>query len=363
MANNVVFWLKWLKILLWVGVATVVTLGAIGAYYWVQFQKPVELPSGRDSVEFAVGTRMSLSAAVDKLAEKGIIANAEAAQVFVRLYARLTNKGMQSGVYLFTKTMTQADALLRLFSPATTETVSVTFQEGISIKRFAELAAEKIGCNQAEFLMLAYSDSLRKARNITSPSLEGYLLPNTYEFFKHSSPELVLNRLLDEHEQCWASLKGDSLAKALKLSKHEVLTLASIVEAETPVDAEKPRVAGVYWNRLNIQMKLEADPTVQYALDRVNPNRESRRLLYKDLEIDSPYNTYKYTGLPPTPINSPGKAAIAAALNPEAHKYIYFVATMDGTNTHTFTRTADEHLRAVALFRARRAKIKAELRQ
>ena len=138
------------------------------------------------------------------------------------------------------------------------------------------------------------------------------------------------------------------------MSRNQALTMASIVEAETPVDDEKPRVAGVYWNRHKIGMKLEADPTVQYAIDLQNTHRETRRLLFKDLEIDSPFNTYKYAGLPPQPINSPGRAAIRAALKPETHNFYFFVAKLDGTNTHTFTRNATEHLQAVAIYRARR---------
>jgi UPF0755 protein len=329
--------------------------GAIVVYFAAEFSQPVTMPAGVQSVEITVNSRMTVLSAIDQLYRRGLIESPMAAKLFARIYARWTGKGVQTGIYRIDQSMTQLEAIVRFFSRATTETVMVTFQEGITLKRFAEIAAEKIGTDQAEFLRLVYSDSLLKARKIDAPSAEGYLLPNTYEFFKKSPADEVVDRLLNAQEELWQA--NAEKEKARGLSRREILTLASIVEAETPVDAEKKRVAGVYTNRLNRNMKLEADPTVQFALDRINPQRESRRLLFKDLEIDSPYNTYKYPGLPPAPINSPGKASIEAALEPEQHKFLYFVAAADGTNTHIFSRTPDEHLRAVALYRARRAKL------
>jgi UPF0755 protein len=335
--------------------AGVLGLAGAGGYAWTQLQRTITIPNGKDSVEFAVNARLSIGGAVEKMGTQGLIASPELASVLARVYARWTGKGIQSGIYILHSSMSEMDAVLRLFSAANTETVMVTFQEGITIKRYAAIAAQQVGCSEAAFFRLCYSDSLLKARSIDAPSVEGYLMPNTYEFFKNTSAEEVLNRLLDAQGEFWKTHAEQEKARGLK--RHEILSLAAIVEAETPVDAEKKRVAGVYTNRLNIGMKLEADPTVQYALDLTNPNRESRRLLYRDLEVDSKYNTYKYEGLPVGPINSPGRAAIEAALEPERHKFLYFVAAADGSNTHVFSRTADEHLRAVAVYRARRAKL------
>lgn len=129
------------------------------------------------------------------------------------------------------------------------------------------------------------------------------------------------------------------------MSRHQVVTLASIVEAETPVLEERPRVAGVYINRLEKGMLLQADPTVQYALNKFS------RLTYSDLNYDSPYNTYRYAGLPPSPINSPSKSSIDAVLNYEKHNFIYFVAKGDGSGLHNFARTYEEHLKNVSLYR------------
>jgi UPF0755 protein len=337
-----------------VGAAVLAVAGAVG-YTWMQLQHTITIPNGKDSTEFAVNVRLSIGGTVEKMASQGLISSPELASLLARGYARWTGKGIQSGIYILYSSMTEFDAVLRLFAKANTETVMVTFQEGITIKRYAAIASQQVGCSEMAFLRLCYSDSLLKARKIDAPSVEGYLMPNTYEFFKLSSSEEVINRLLDAQEEFWKDHAEQEKARGLK--RHEILSLAAIVEAETPVDAEKKRVAGVYTNRLHIGMKLEADPTVQYALDLVNPSRENRRLLYRDLEVDSKYNTYKYEGLPIGPINSPGKAAIEAALEPEQHKFLYFVAAADGSNTHVFSRTADEHLRAVAVYRARRAKL------
>ena len=163
-------------------------------------------------------------------------------------------------------------------------------------------------------------------------------MPDTYVFAEGISEEQVMRFLI---EQTLNIFKSDSVQKRMKelgLTRHQVLTLASIVEGEAMIDEERPLIASVYLNRLKIGMKLQADPTIQFLL----PDGP-RRLTYKDLQIDSPYNTYKYKGLPPGPINSPGYAAIEAALNPDKTNYLYFVADVDGR--HIFSRTLREHNR------------------
>ncbi len=343
------------KIIAWSIVGVIVMTAFVGGYFASQLTRPVNLAQDAETVEIIIGAKMTVVDAVEQLDAKNLIQSPVAAALLARAYARVTGRGVQRGVYEVKPGMRQIDAVLLFFSKANVQTVTVTFQEGLSLRRYAALAAEKIKCNEAEFLRLAYSDSLRNARNITAPSVEGYLMPNTYAFYKRSTAVEILDKLLDEQDEFWEK-ECAAKAKEREITRQEVLTLASIVEAETPVDSEKKRVSGVYTNRLKMGMKLEADPTVQYALDRSNPKRTSRRVLYRDLTLDSPYNTYKNFGLPPTPINSPGKAAIAAAVSPELHKFYYFVAAMDGSNTHVFSRTGEEHQKAVALFRARRAR-------
>ena len=138
-------------------------------------------------------------------------------------------------------------------------------------------------------------------------------------------------------------------SEAIGLTPYEALTLASIVEGEARIADERPVIAGVYLNRLRRGIKLDADPTIQYLFD-----DGPRRILYRDLEIESPYNTYRYKGLPPTPINNPGRASIRATLAPAQHDYLYFVAKADGSGRHTFSRNGQEHAAAVKEYRERK---------
>lgn len=316
---------------------------AVGYTLWV-LSRPVEFSSS--SVEITIPAGTSVSGAVDILAEHEVLSSPFIHKVVAVLYTRLGGRHIQQGVFEIQNTQTQFEAVKSLFlSPAT---VDVTFPEGIGLEQFASIAARAIGCDSAAFMRFATSDSVCRAHNIPARTVEGYLLPNTYNFFRKSRASVVVDRLLAEQETLWRKEFGDK--KSIRgRSKHEILTLASIVEAETPAHDEKPRVSGVYHNRLQRGMKLQADPTVQYAL-----GGKKQRILYRDLEVDNPYNTYRYYGLPPGPINSPGIDAIRAAVQPEQHNYLYFVATGDGSNRHRFARNDHEHQRNVALYRATR---------
>ena len=164
-----------------------------------------------------------------------------------------------------------------------------------------------------------------------------------YEIYERSSPEEAITLFYNSFKEFYNdSLKART--KELGFTVNEVITLASIIKGETNKVDEMPRISGVYHNRLRIGMKLQADPTIQYVIP-----GGWKRLTFKDLELDSPYNTYKYFGLPPGPINSPGKAAILAALYPEKNNYLYFVA--DGTGGHRFGKTLAEHNNNVKKYR------------
>lgn len=189
---------------------------------------------------------------------------------------------------------------------------------------------------------------------VNSTPAEGSLLPNTYDYQLNEKRSSILDRMAknmtETLDNAWASRVDDLPFK----TKEEALTLASIVEKETAVAEERRKVAGVFINRLNRGIPLQTDPTVIYAITKGKHKNDGkgplgRRLLLKDLEYDSPYNTYKNAGLPPGPIANPGKASIEATLNPEEHDYIYFVA--DGTGGHAFAKTLAEHNANVAKWR------------
>jgi UPF0755 protein len=168
------------------------------------------------------------------------------------------------------------------------------------------------------------------------------MLPETYEFYWQTPPETVVRRVKQAFDRFYERELA-AVADSLGFTKREVVTLASIVEEEALFDAEKPRIAGVYLNRLERGWPLQADPTVQYALMDRGGERVTR-VLYKHLEIDHPYNTYQIQGLPPGPIANPSPSSLRAAASPERHEYFYFAA--DGTGGHTFSRTLREHNRA-----------------
>lgn len=267
----------------------------------------------------------------------------------VKIYTELTGSKVQFGKYKFSAENTNLDILKAIFSGKQLSIVRVVFPEGIQLTDFATVAKRKLNLDSSEFIRLCHDDSLIKANKILASSLEGYLMPDTYEFFWEEKPINVINRLLQEHNRVWQANFSEK-AKNSKFTKHQILTLASIIEAETSVKSERPRVSGVYYNRLKLNWNLESDPTVQYAIGK------RKKLSYSDLEFDSPYNTYLYKGLPPGPINSPSKSSISAALNPENHNFLFFVAVGDKSGVHQFSTNFKQHLKYKSQFKRNQSK-------
>lgn len=324
-------------------VLVVLAFVVVGYMLWV-ITRPVEFST--TSVDITIPAGTGVAGAIDLLKDRNVLSSPFVHKITTKIYAVFSGRHLQQGVFEIQQNQSQFSAIKTLFQAPLT--VDVTFPEGITLPQFASIAAREIGCDSATFMRLALSDSVCRAHDIPASSVEGYLLPNTFNFFRKTRASVVLDRLLSEQKKFWNAEFGTRTSFHGR-SKHEVLTLASIVEAETPVDDEKKRVGGVYANRLRRGMKLQADPTVQYAL-----GGSKQRVLYRDLEVDSPYNTYRYAGLPPGPINSPGMEAIRAAVNPEQHDYLYFVAVGDGSNRHRFAMSSTEHQRNVMLYRATR---------
>ena len=263
---------------------------------------------------------------------------------FLKIYSTLLKEKLYVGTYKFSTDNTNYDIIRAIFSGKQRYIVKVTYPEGITLKEFAAITSKNLGIDAQEFIEYAKSDSILKAYKIPAKTPEGYLMPQTYFFYWKQPVADVVNKLLTLQQTNWNE-KFRDLTKKSVWTKHEILTLASIVEAESPVPSERPLIAGLYLNRLRIGMRLEADPTVKYALG------GKKRILYKDLEVESPYNTYRNTGLPPGPINSPSLSSIASVLSPEKNNYIYFVAVGDGTGRHNFARTYSQHLQNKAKYK------------
>lgn len=221
--------------------------------------------------------------------------------------------------------------LLRFLHSSPQDEVRLLIPNGIEQTKLAAIIARNLDIDSTAFIVASRDSLLLSSLGIKGKTTEGYLFPGTYNFPWASTPREVIAFLAGRLRAFYNdSLRAESAAAGL--SEHQLLTLASIVEAETPLDQEKPLIASVYLNRLHKNMRLQADPTVQYAIP-----GDARRLYYKDLAIDSPYNTYLHQGLPPGPICNPGPASIHAVLKPASTGFLYFVA--NGQGGHSFTGT------------------------
>jgi UPF0755 protein len=261
----------------------------------------------------------------------------------------------QAGIYELHPGMTNDEIVAKLNAGETVkpETIRFTVPEGYSILQMAEKLDKEKLADKEEFLRLVDDPKLPADSSVLQSipkdgklryRLEGYLFPETYEFPKDSTLNDMIVRMVSELERKLNELPEGWKEKmaARGLNFHQLMTVASLVEREVVVDEERALVAGVIYNRLAKGMLLQIDATVQYAL-----GEQKERLLYKDLEIDDPYNTYKYEGLPPGPIASPSLASIEAALYPAKSDYLFYVTKKDGSGEHLFARTFEEHERNI----------------
>lgn len=254
--------------------------------------------------------------------------------------------GIIPGEYKFSTGYTNIDILKILSDVNFSRGINVTIPEGLNIRQIARILSRQLSIDSVMFVSSASNDSLIKSFGIEAKNLEGYLFPDTYQFsYKKTNleKEIVLTMLNQFKRKVDKKILDNINQKKLKL--RDVITMASIIEGETRFIPEMKTIAGVYYNRLRKKMRLEADPTVQYAL----PDGPKKRLTFSDLKIVSPYNTYLNSGLPPGPINNPGMNAILAAIEPENHNYLYFVAKGDGS--HKFASTYEEHKKNVSDYR------------
>jgi UPF0755 protein len=227
------------------------------------------------------------------------------------------------------------------------QTVPLTIPEGFTLRQIGARIAAFTGDSPDSIRLLLGDPAFVSGLKVPGPTLEGYLFPDTYRFADDLPARAVILALVERYREFW-TLERRARLDSLGLTERELVTLASIVEKEARVGEERPVIAGVYWNRLQRGMLLQADPTVQYALG----GEPRERLLYADIDsvAGHPYNTYTQPGLPPGPIASPGEAALDASLSPAEVPYLYFVARPDGS--HEFTRTNREHINAKNRIRA-----------
>ena len=290
-------------------------------------------PSG-PPVRFTVPAGSGLSAVADTLEAREIVGSAGRFKLYARGKGAATR--IQPGVYEVRRGTPWAE-ILRKLSTGDVVRTRVVIPEGWTVQQIAPRLAQAAGVPADSALRLLQGTDAARRRKVPGPTLEGYLYPATYVFPLGTPVDRMVDAMVGRYRSVWTPALR-ARAQALGMDEREVVTLASIVEREAKVWSQRPTIAAVYHNRLRIGMRLQADPTVQYAL---GGNRA--RLLYRDIDsvADSPYNTYRRAGLPPGPIASPSAGAIQATLQPAAGDWLYFVARPNGT--HVFTRTLAEH--------------------
>lgn len=319
-------------------VVLLVILGTAGAiYFFVPLRE-----QGKD-VTFIVDKGTTVQTVANLLKKKKVIPNVKLFLLWVRI--KDLEKSMQAGEYIFYEYEGIVSAAGKLRNAKAIEK-SVTIPEGLIINQVARCVAKVFSIDTSRFIALCSDSVLIKEYDITGSTLEGYLFPDTYRFLPTVSEEEIVSALVRQFLKEYATIAQTPLSQGF--NRHELITLASIVEKEATVPSERKHIAGVFHNRLRKKWPLGADPTVRYFL-----RKFSGPLRVSELQNPSPYNTRVHAGLPPGPICSPGKEAIIAAISPLKTKDLYFVAKWDGSGEHDFSETNAEHERKKRAIRTR----------
>jgi UPF0755 protein len=323
---------KWfVRDLILVSAIALVVFGALTQAFWFLAAREID---GRVLVEIPEGSSVRRIAVI--LAKNGLVRDPAKFVMAARLMRQTQN--LQAGTYEFGPEFSELEVLLAL-KYGEVAGRHLTVPEGYRASQIAALLEGTLDVDPAEFIRLVHDPELMAELDVSAPSLEGYLHPDTYRFRIGTSAREAIVKMVSESRRVF-DRRRRARADTIGMSVLEVLTLASIVEAEAMLDSERPHIAAVYHNRLEHGWRLEADPTVRYAMGNYR-----RKLYYGDLDVVSPYNTYRNTGLPPGPICSPGVASIDAVLYPRPNTQDFFFVS-NGDGTHSFSRTFDEHIKA-----------------
>ena len=310
-------------------------------FYVIRYLSPVD--ANAKPIQLKIARGMSSQAIADQLVRKKLVRSSWGFLLAAHLSG--VNHRLQVGTYHLSGAMSIPQIINHLRSGKVI-THQLVVPEGLTVTQIGKLWEKGGFGTAAAFNETASSAKWRSNYKIEATTLEGYLFPNTYQFPDGAPAEIIIQTMLDEFERRWTPEMSEE-AKALGFSKHEIITLASIIEAEARIPEERPLISSVFHNRLRRGWKLQADPTALYGLG--NPDRPPRAA---DLRTDTPYNTYLYKGLPPGPICNPGLASTLAALRPVSADYMYFVAI--GNGKHHFSRTLREHQNMINRIRRNR---------
>lgn len=285
---------------------------------------------------FVVRNGQHANSVMRALAEQGMVNDS----IRLKLLARLKGltRHIKAGEYMFSASMTPLEIIDKM-TKGHVYLRRLTIPEGLTIRQIASLVEEAGLGDENGFYRQATDPLLTRKMNIDADTFEGYLFPDTYYFSKGVTPRRMISAMLERFRSVFTG-KWRQRARDLGFSVHEIVTLASIIEKETGMAAERPLISSVFHNRLKKRMRLESDPTVIYGISDFNGN-----ITRKDLKRPTPYNTYRRAGLPPGPIANPGAEALEAALYPQKSDYLYFVSKRD--STHQFSTNIRDHNKAV----------------
>jgi UPF0755 protein len=309
----------------------------LGAGGWWIYSQVIDPYRGYSEQEVFVDIPQGSSTGTigDRLVAAGVVRDARTFQAALWISGR--SRSLRAGEYRFDAPMHALDVIDKI-ARGDVYRRRLTFREGLTITEMAQVFEERGFGSAGEFRQAAENAALIHDLDPAARDLEGYLFPETYALPRGTTATAVVAQMVDAFKNALTP-EIRSNASAAGLSIRQLVTLASLVEKETGTAAERPLVAAVYANRLKIGMGMQADPTVIYALQKAG--RYDGNLRRDDLQFDSPYNTYRYAGLPPGPIAAPGKASLEAAAKPADVNYLYFVSKNDGS--HVFAATLDEH--------------------
>ncbi|MGE4130651.1 MAG: endolytic transglycosylase MltG [Bdellovibrionales bacterium] len=316
---------------------------------WVGFEafRFMSAGPGRadEEVVFEVRPGLTFQQIARDLEAKGLILNSYK----MRVVARLTglDSKVKKGEYKLNRAMTPQEILSVLISGKSIQ-YPVTFPEGSNVFEMAAQLEEHGFFKSGEFLKATRDPVvIRELLGIEVSSLEGYLFPETYNLTKYTTLRELLGRMVANFKSVYSQLENQNPERTKQLSRHEMVTLASVVEKETGAPSERPLIASVFFNRLEKKMRLQSDPTIIYGIW-VNTGKYKKNITKDDITRSTPYNTYTVPTLPFGPIANPGREALAAVMKPATSEYLYFVSRNDGT--HEFTVKYDDHMKAVKSF-------------
>jgi len=308
----------------------------IGIDLYQRIYSPNVTIQDKEATYFYIPTGATYNDVIDSLRSNNIIDDIESFKWVAE--KKNYDKFVQSGRYNIKNHMSN-NQLVTMLRAGRQEPIDLIFNNIRTKEQLASRVAEQIEADSSSIVQLLNNDAFLKQFGFNSQTVYAMIIPNTYEFWWNTPAKEFITRMHKEYEAFWTANKKKK-AEKLNFTPTEVSTLASIVDEETLRNEEMPKISGVYINRLKKGMRLQADPTIKFAIN----DFSVKRVLSKHLEVDSPYNTYKYRGLPPGPISFPSIKAINSVLNYQDHEYLYFCAKPDFSGYHNFSKTHYQHI-------------------